>query len=240
VLTEEGQLYYEQAWAAMQQLDSAAEALSSSVQDVAGPIRVTVPIYFGAVLLAPVFTAFMAQHPRVELDVHTTDEKLDIAREGFDLAVRVGHLSDSVLIARPLCHSRRTLVASPDYLKNAAPIARPEDLIGHRILHYSGLYPQELWRYHVGDQIVQLRLVPFLRSNSARVLMAAVTAGQGLTVLPSYITESAIAAGAAVEVLPDINWGTSPVTVLTPGRKLTRRVRVLIDFLLARFASRVA
>ncbi len=87
---------------------------------------------------------------------------------------------------------------------------------------------------------MQLRLTPFLRSNSASVLMAAVTAGQGLTVLPSYVTESAIAAGMAVEVLPEINWGTSPITLLTPpGRKLTRRVRVLIDFLVSRFSSRV-
>ena len=240
VLTEEGQLYYEQAHAAMQQLDSAAEALNSSVQEVAGAIRVTMPIYFGATFLAPVFAAFMAEHPRVELEIQTSDEKVDIAREGFDIAVRTGHLSDSAMIARPLCHSRRTLVASPTYLKTTAAIHKPEDLIGHRILHYSSLYPQELWRYHVGDQIVQLRLTPFLRSNSATVLMAAVTAGQGLTVLPSYVTESAIAAGTAVEVLPEVNWGTSPITLLTPpGRKLTRRVRVLIDFLVARFSSRV-
>ena len=240
VLTEEGQLYYEQAHAAMQQLDSAAEALSSSVQEVAGPIRVAMPIYFGAHYLAPLFSEFMGLHPRVELEILTSDDKVDLAREGFDIAVRTGHLSDSAMIARPLCHSRRTLVASPDYLKGAAPIEKPEDLIGHRILHYSSLYPQELWRYHVGDQIVQLRLTPFLRSNSATVLMSAVAAGQGLTVLPSYITDVAIAAGRAVEVLPEINWGTSPITLLTPpGRKPTRRVRVLIDFLVGRFSSRV-
>ena len=240
ILTEEGQLYYEHAHAAMQQLDSAAEALSTSVQEVAGPIRVTVPLYFGAAFLASTFADFMARHPRVELEVLTSDEKVDIAREGFDLAVRTGHLTDSALIARPLCHSRRTLVASPDYLKDSPPIAKPEDLIGHRILHYSSLYPQELWRYHVGEQIVQLRLTPFLRSNSATLLMAAVVASQGLTVLPSYVTEAAIRAGQAVEVLPEINWGTSPITLLTPpGRKVTRRVRALIDFLLAQFTSRV-
>ncbi len=240
ILTEEGQLYYDQALAAMQQLDSAAEALNTSVQDVAGAIRVTIPIYFGAVFLSPVFAEFMAKNPRVELEIQTSDEKVDIVREGFDLAVRTGHLVDSSLISRPLCHSRRTLVASPAYLKAAPPIEKPEDLIGHRILHYSSLFPQELWRYHVGDQIVQLRLTPFLRSNSATLLMAAVTASQGLTVLPSYVTESAIASGQAVEVLPEINWGTSPITILAPpGRKLTRRVRVLLDFLVAHFSSRV-
>ena len=240
ILTEEGQLYYEQAQAAMQQLDSAAEALNSSIQDVAGPIRITIPIYFGATFLAPVFTAFMAEYPRVDLEIMTSDDRVDIAREGFDLAVRTGHLHDSALIARPLCHSRRTLVASPAYLATHPAIGKPEDLIGHRILHYASLYPQELWRYHLGDQIVQLRLTPFLRSNSATVLMTAVAAGQGLTVLPSYVTEAAIAAGTAIEVLPEVNWGTSPITILTPpGRRLTRRVRTLIDFMVAHFSSRV-
>jgi len=239
-LTEEGQLYYERAHAAMQQLDSAAEAVSTSTQEVAGTLRVTIPIYFGGYYLAPVFAEFMRLHPRVELEVQTSDERVDIIRDGFDMAIRTGHLHDSALIARPLCHSRRTLVASPDYLKSMPAIERPEDLIGHRILHYSGLYPQELWRYHVGDQIVQLRLTPVLRSNSGTLLMAAVEDGQGLTMLPSYVTEQSIRAGKAVEILPDVNWGTSPITILTPpGRKITRRVRTLIDFLLSRFSSRV-
>ncbi len=240
ILTEEGQLYYEQAHAAMQQLDCAAEALNLSVQDVAGPIRMTMPIYFGANFLSTPLSDFMGENPRVELEILTSDEKVDIVREGFDLAIRTGHLHDSALIARPLCHSRRMLVASPDYLKSHPPIEKPEDLIEHRILHYSSLFPQELWRYHIGDQIVQLRLTPLLRSNSATVLMNAVASGQGLTVLPSYCTEAAIQSGKAVEVLPDINWGTSPITILTPpGRKLTRRVRTLIDYLVSRFSSRV-
>ena len=239
-LTEEGQLYYERAHAAMQQLDSAAEAVSSAIQDVAGVLRVTIPIYFGGHYLAPVFADFMRQHPRIELEIQTSDEKVDIIRDGFDLAIRTGHLHDSALISRPLCHSRRTLVANPAYLADNPPIEKPEDLIGHRILHYSSLYPQELWRYHVGDQIVQLRLTPFLRSNSATLLMAAVEDAQGLTVLPSYVTEPSVRSGKAVEVLPEINWGTSPITILTPpGRKITRRVRTLVDFLLAHFSSRV-
>ncbi len=240
ILTEAGQVYYEQAHAAMMQLDYAAEALNTSLQEISGAVRITVPIYFGATFLAPVFCDFMAQYPKVELEIATSDDKADLVRDGYDIAVRVGQLSDSTLIGRPLCHSRKTLVASPDYLASAPALEKPEDLAEHRILHYNSLFPQELWRYHVDEELFQLRLTPYLRSNSATILMAAVCAGQGLTVLPSYCTQTAIAEGRVVEVLPDINWGNSPITILTPqGRKATRRVRVLIDFLIAKFSSRV-
>jgi len=239
VLTEEGHIYYEQACAAMQQLDRAAESVSGAVRDISGRIRVTIPIYFGVNYLAPLFAEFMELHPGIELDINISDEKVDIVREGFDIAVRTGHLSDSGLIGRLLCHSRRTLVASPAYLERMPPIRRPEDLSHHRILHYSSLYPQELWRYHVGDDTIPLRVTPQLRSNSATTLMVAVTAGQGLTVLPSYVTQSAVGNRQAVEVLPDVNWGVSPITLLTPpGRNTLRRVRALLDFLSSRFQSR--
>ncbi len=239
VLTEEGHIYYEQACAAMQQLDRAAESISGAVKDISGRIRITIPIYFGVNYLAPLFAEFMAQHPGIELDINISDEKIDIVREGFDMAVRTGHLGDSALVGRLLCHSRRTLVAGPTYLERMPPIRRPEDLSDHRILHYSSLYPQELWRYHVGDETITLRVTPQLRSNSATTLMAAVTAGQGLTVLPSYVTRTAVANRQAVEVLPEVNWGVSPITLLTPpGRNSLRRVRALLDFLTASFRSR--
>ncbi|WP_443747560.1 LysR family transcriptional regulator [Asticcacaulis solisilvae] len=239
LLTEEGQVYYELARAAMGQLDSAAESVGGALQDVSGRIRVTIPIYFGVNYLASLFAEFMEMHPSVELDINISDDKVDVVREGFDIAVRTGHLGDSALIGRLLCHSRRTLVASPAYLERSSRIERPEDLCNHRILHYSSLYPQELWRYHAGDEIVPLRVTPQLRSNSATTLMAAVTAGQGLTVLPSYVTHTAVAGGQAVEVLPEVNWGVSPITLLTPpGRNSVRRVRTLLDFLVLRFNSR--
>ncbi len=239
VLTEEGHIYYEQARAAMQQLDGAAESVGGAAQDVSGRIRITIPIYFGVNYLAPLFADFMQLHPDIELDISISDDKVDIVREGFDVAVRTGHLGDSTLIGRLLCHSRRTLVASPAYLERMPPIEQPEDLCDHRILHYSSLYPQELWRYHAGDETIVLRVTPQLRSNSATTLMAAVTAGQGLTVLPSYVTRSAVCKGEAVEVLADINWGVSPITLLTPpGRSSLRRVRALLDFLVSNFNSR--
>lgn len=239
-LTEAGQLYYEQARAAVVQLECAAENLAESVHEISGAIRVTVPIYFGAKYLAPVFCDFMQLYPRIDLEVHLSDEKIDIARSGFDIAVRTGHLPDSSLTYRPLCESRRVAVASPEYLRSQPPITKPEDLSQHRILHYNSLHTQDLWRYHLGGAMYQLEITPHLRSNSATMLMTAVCAGIGVTMMPVYVAGQAIQSGTAEEVLKDVDWGMSPISLLTPsGRGTTKRVRTLLDFLALRFNSRV-
>ncbi len=239
VLTEAGQAYYDEACAAVGQLEQAADNLGSVVGELSGIIRVTVPIYFGAHYLAPQFCEFMRLHPTVELDVHFSDEKIDLVRNGVDVAVRIGHLPDSTLVSRTLATSRRMLVASPGYLDSHTPITVPEDLSGHSILHYNSLNPQELWKYHFEGERRQLSITPYLRSNSATMLMTAVSTGRGLTVMPNYITEGYIRNGQAVEVLKTVDWGVSPVNLLLPaGRRASRRVRALVDFLVSHFENR--
>ncbi|MGZ3304876.1 MAG: LysR family transcriptional regulator, partial [Asticcacaulis sp.] len=212
LLTESGQTFYEETQAGLSQLQFATESLSDSITEIAGNVRVTVPIYFGAHYLSGLFCDFMHAYPGVDLEVHLSDEKVDLVRSGFDLAVRTGHLRDSSLVHRSLATYRRALVASPDYVASHPAITSPQDLQDHRILHYNTLVPQELWRYHVGDVTHQFAVTPYLRSNSGTVLMSAVTAGLGLTVLPVYITGHYVASGKAVEVLADIDWGITPVT----------------------------
>ena len=239
ILTEAGQSYYDEAYAAVSQLHQAADNLGTVVGEVSGPIRITVPIYFGAIFLAPEFCEFMRLHPTVELEVHLSDEKLDLVRHGFDLAVRIGYLPDSTLVSRTLTTSRRFLVASPEYLESHAPITRPEDLSEHRILHYNSLNPQELWKYHLNGERRQIAITPYFRSNSATMLMTAVATGKGLTVMPNYITESYVRSGQAVQVLKDVDWDVSPVNLLLPaGRRISRRIRALVDFLVSRFNGR--
>ncbi|MBW8880321.1 MAG: LysR family transcriptional regulator [Asticcacaulis sp.] len=238
-LSEAGQSYYENAQVALTQLESAAESLKGAVHDLEGHVRVTVPVFFGAIHLAAVFCDFMRLHPGVELEINACDDKLDIARLGYDLAVRTGHLPDSSLSCRPLWRSPRRLVASADYLAAHPVIRTPEDLVGHRILHYNSLMPQDLWRYHVDGATRVLNVTPYLRSNSGLTLMTAVTAGLGLTVLPGYIVDAHIRDGRVAAVLPEVDWGLSPVNLLIPaGRRATRRVRALVDFLVQRFETR--
>lgn len=240
LLTDAGQLYYEQAREALTQLECAAENLNESVHDISGTIRLTGPVYFGASYLAPALCDFMTLYPRVELEVVFNDEKVDLIREGFDLGIRLGQLPDSSMSMRTLISSKRMLVASPAYLANNPPIRRPEDLSDHKLLHYTGIITNDLWRYSLGDESQQLKIVPHMRANSAAMLMAGVVGGVGLTVLPVFVTGPYLQSGEVREVLPEYDWGVTPVTLLMPqGRSMPKRVRTLIDFLLLRFNNRI-
>ncbi len=237
LLTEAGQAFYDEAQTAMAQLEHAAETVTETVSEIAGNVRITLPIYFGA-MLSQTMAEFMTRHPAVDLDIHLTDERVDLLRTGFDLAVRAGNLPDSTLVHRLLANYRRVLVASPAYLDSHPAIRTPEDLGDHRILHYNGVNMQELWRYHAGGETRQFAVTPYLRSNGGTTLMVAASAGLGLTVLPNYLTDPYVEDGRVVEVLSEVDWGVSPVNILMPaGRRATRRVRTLVEFLLQKFVA---
>ncbi len=240
-LTEAGQTYYEQARAALTQLETAAESLSESVRDLSGPIRITAPLNFGVRYVAPALAEFVAMYPKIELDVTYEDRMVDLAGEGFDLGVRLGALSDSTMIARTLARSKRTVVASPTYLAQREPITRPEDLSLCHILHYSSSRTIDLWRYYGPDAGGMVKVRPCHVSNSASQLMLWVKAGLGVTLLPAYITGEMLQSGDAELVLPDIDWGSTLISALMPqGRGTPRRVRTLVDFLVLKFNNRIA
>jgi len=241
LLTEAGQAYYEEARAAMAQLECAAESLSGAVGDISGQIRLTGPVFFGSEYLTPALAEFARLYPNIELCVDYIDEKVDLVREGYDLAVRVGRLPDSSMTARLLCQSRRVIAASRAYLDSHPPILEPDDLGGHVILHYNGVNAQDLWRYSAGGEAQAVAIRPRLRSNNAYMLMEAVRAGLGLTLLPVYVVGRYVQSGEADIALGDYDWGVTPVHVLMPpGRAPTRRVRTLIDFLALRFRNKFA
>lgn len=240
LLTEPGQIYCNEAKAAVAQLECAAENLSQAVGEVSGPIRLTGPMYFGTEYLTPALCDFSTQYPGIELEVDFSDEKIDITREGFDIAVRTGYLPNSSLSLRRLCSSRRMVVASPAYLASHPRITQPEDLGQHRIVHYNGLNTQDIWRYDRDGHRHNLKVKPCLRSNSGELMMQAVAAGLGVTALPFYVTGAALKAGTVVEILTDWDWGTSPISLLMPpGRGTTRRVKALADFLVTRFQNQI-
>ncbi len=240
-LTEAGQVYYEQARAALTQLETAAEAVTESVRDLSGPIRVTAPLNFGERYLAPVLAEFIVMYPRVELDVTFEDRIADLAGEGFDLGVRLGDLEDSSMVARTLGRSKRTVVASRAYLARHEPIKRPEDLSKCDILHYSGRRAMDMWRYAGADGEGGFKVRPYQMSNSVSQLMLWVKAGLGVTLLPAYITGEMLQSGEAEMVLPDIDWGSTLISALLPqGRGTPRRVRTLVDFLALKFNNRIA
>lgn len=230
--TDAGQAYFERASNALAELEAAKEVVADSVTQVAGPIRLSAPLSFGISYLAPALAEFAKVHPRVELDISFDDRNVDLIAGGFDLAVRIGRLEDSSLIARRIAPSRRVVVGSPDYLARRGEPDHPRALAGHDIL----LYGNEQWRFRVGDRWETIRVQPRLRADNGEMLRAAAEAGLGLCMLPTFIAAPALAARTLVPLLLDHPLPESGLhAVMPPGRATTARVRALVEFLAARF-----
>ncbi|HVQ08198.1 MAG TPA: LysR family transcriptional regulator [Allosphingosinicella sp.] len=230
--TDIGQAYYARAAAILADLEAAQEVVAEAVTQVAGPIRLTAPLSFGVAHLAPALADFAAAHPRVELDIEFEDRTVDLTGGGYDLAVRIGRLADSSLIARRIAPVRKHVVASPSYLAGRGRPGRPADLAGHDIL----LYANEQWRFEVDGRWETIRVSPVLRSNNGDMLLAAARNGLGLVMLPSFIAAPAIEDGGVEVVLTNYPLEEGALhAVMPPGRAVTARVRALVDFLVERF-----
>ena len=230
--TDAGRAYYERAANVLVELEAAQEVVAEAVHEVAGPLRVTGPLSFGIEHLAPALADFAVAHPRVELDVSLEDRAVDLAGEGFDLAVRIGTLRDSSLIARRIAPVRKVPVASPAYLEARGRPAHPRDLGSHDIL----LYANEQWRFRVAGRWEHARGEPKMRANNGEMLRRAAEAGLGICVLPSFIAARGLESGALEPLLRDYPLEEAGLyAVMPPGRATTARVRALVDFLVGRF-----
>jgi DNA-binding transcriptional LysR family regulator len=227
-----GQAYYERASAILADLEAAQEVVAEAVTQVAGPIRLSAPLSFGTAHLAPALADFARLHPAVELDIEFEDSTVDLAGGGYDLAVRIGRLADSSLVARRIAPVRKHAVASPDYLAERGRPERPADLVGHDIM----VYGNEQWRFRAGERWETVRVAPRMRSNNGEMLLAAAEAGLGACLLPSFIAAPAIARGGVEVILRDYPLEEGALhAVMPPGRAITARVRALVDFLVERF-----
>lgn len=227
-----GQAYFERASNILAELDAAQEVVAEAVTRIAGPIRLSAPLSFGTEYLAPALAEFAGAHDRIELDISLDDHNVDLIAGGFDLAVRIGTLKDSSLIARRIAPVRKVAAASKAYLDARGRPLHPRDLTGHDLL----LYGNEQWRFRVGKSWEQVRARPRLRADNGDMLLAAARAGLGICVLPSFIAAPALEAGEIEPLLRDFPLEEGGLhLVMPPGRATTARVRALVEFLAARF-----
>ena len=171
-----GQAYYARASAILADLEAAQEVVAEAVTQVAGPIRLSAPLSFGIAHLAPALAEFAKLHPAVELDIEFEDRNVDLVAGGYDLAVRIGRLADSALVARRIAPVRKHVLASPAYLEARGTPQRPADLATHAIL----VYGNEQWRFRIGERWETVRVQPRMRANNGEMLRAAVAAGLGI------------------------------------------------------------
>ncbi len=211
----------------------ARETMAALRGAVAGPLRVNAPMSFGKLVLAPLLSEFLAQHPQVELRVELNDRLLDPFEHGFDLTLRIAQLPDSSLAARRLCSVPRAIYAAPGYLQAHGVPDSPKALGTHRCLNYAHANTGHVWHLGRGREKAQVAVGGPLCSNNGDLLVEAAAAGAGLILQPEFLAAKHIAAGRLVPVLPQ--WQESPEIALYALYPATRRVpvtvRALIDYL---------
>jgi DNA-binding transcriptional LysR family regulator len=235
-LTEVGQAFYERCSRIVADLDEAERAVADLYAAPRGRLRINAPVSFGVMHLAPAIATFLADHPAIEIDIDLNDRTVDLVNEGYDLAIRIGRLRDSSLIARRLSPSRRVVCASPAYLQRRGMPGTPDDLARHDCLIYTNIPLAEQWQFAIDGEVRPVRVSGRLHASNGDLLRAAAVAGLGIAVLPTFLVGDLLASGALCCLpfagpVPD-----AAVHAIYPqSRHLSPKVRVFVDFLASRF-----
>ena len=227
-LTEAGQLYYQQCKHLVEGLELAELAVTQMQTTPKGLIKVTAAVTYGELYLAPLLHKFIEEYPQVDLELILTNQKLDLIEQGVDVAVRLGHLEDSSLMAKRLSSRQLFVCASPDYLERSGEPHTLSELANHQCLVGS----VEYWRFKEGKRDRTLKVSGKIRCNSGIALLDAAKRGLGLVQLPDYYVQEALDSGELVEVLTGYRDEREGIWALYPqSRNLSSKVRLLIDFL---------
>ncbi|WP_025038067.1 LysR family transcriptional regulator [Bradyrhizobium sp. DOA9] len=238
-ITEAGRSYLESAERILADMEAADAAIARERIEPRGLLRVNVPVVFGTRQIAPAIAEFSAAHPEVTVELGLNDRLVDLAEEGWDLAIRIGSLRDSSMVARKLAPNRLVVCAAPSYLARHGTPRSVADLAGHNCLGYtlSQQASAAEWLFGAEGEI-RVQVNGTLRANNGDALRAATLSGLGLARQPTFIIADDLRSGALVTLpldQPEIQ--TSAVhAVYLPDRRPPAKVRAFIDFLAARFA----
>ncbi len=233
-LSEAGEQYFEQCSQLLHGFLSAEEQISRAQEQPTGLLRVTCAATFGERFVAPMLPAFMRRYPQLEIELHLSNRRVDLIGEGYDLAIRLGRLQDSSLLARRLCDRREYVCASPDYLQRHPMPHTLNELSQHNCL----VGTSGSWLFQEQGQRRELRVSGNWRSNSGPAVLAAVEAGLGIAQLPDYYVEPQLASGRLVSMLDSYRYPHSGVWLVYPKvRQQLPRLKLLCDFLIERFSS---
>ncbi|MCC4607377.1 LysR family transcriptional regulator [Xanthomonas campestris pv. zinniae] len=239
--TAEGQQLADRGRVLVDDLEALADDLRESAHDVGGVLRMTLSATFGRQFVSPLLTEFQARHPRLRISAHLSDDVVDLVRQGFDLAIRIGPLDDSGLVARRIADNRRTLAASPDYLHRHGTPRTPDELAQHAgVLLMGRDGRQDVWTLQTPDGgLVRVRMQSRFESNLGELVRDAVVAGQGIAVHSYWHIADELRSGRLVAVMPDYPPPASQISAVMPARRLQPpRVRAFVDFLLERLGTR--
>lgn len=235
-VTDAGLLFAQHAQRILDEIQEAELAVSEQQQALRGTFRINLPMSFGMSHLSPLISEFLSHHPALQFQIELADRYVDVIGEGVDMAIRIGTLADSTLIARPLGELKRVICCSPGYLQRAGTPQQPEELLQHACLRY-GREGLNGWELQVNGKAKWLAVQGPMVSNNGEVLRDAALAGLGLVLLPAFIVETDLQRGELVTVLDGCQPPPLSLNAVYPQHRQRSEVnRQLLAFLQTRLA----
>ena len=232
-LTDAGRLFYQEARQLAEHVSSAEVRLAKSTQSESGTIRMAAPKAPGGQFLGIWLAKFLQLHPDIRVELDLSDQIVNIFEQGYDLALRVGPLADSTLVARKLGKSERLLVAASDYIEQHGQPGSPEELVAHRCIGFgeqrSGLCT---WMLARGKKIQRVNFNPTLRIDDMATALCVTQAKAGIAMIPAFVCREALESKTLIPVLPKWQGPVAEFYLVYPERELMpKHVRLLVSFL---------
>ena len=232
VPTEAGMLYYQRCQAILLDLSEADSSISNMATSLQGNLLISVPRDFGLLYISPNLPKFIELHPNLHVEIEFEDKRVDLVAEGYDLALRIGYMQDSSLVARKISSSPMHFVASPSYLESRDTPLTPDDLEYHQGLLYKSSLNQVHWQSTKANQIQRYKIQSKVVSNNGMALLEMTKAGLGISNSPGFFVKEALASGELVEILSEYKQKPLDIYVVYPNRRhLPAKVRAFIEFL---------
>ena len=237
-LTEAGQRYYPRCFRLLEDLEALEGSVRAENSVLKGSLRIAAPTTFGELYIQPLIRKFRQNHPELAIDLRLSDRYIDLADEGFDLAIRIGELGDSGLIARKLAVTELWAVASQEYLlANPEPKA-PQGLIAHQCIQDTNLRSGEAWPFLINGQMKKIVVNAGYLVNSAKAVRDLVVAGEGIGLCPDYVVAPDVASGKLSRILAGYpSLALDIHTVFLDARYMPAKTRRFLDFMAERFKT---
>lgn len=229
-MTQAGKVFYEASLGPIHQLEDAQKSLYGKDNLLTGTVRITAPEDLGTFVIAPAIARLSTQHPMLRFDLKYTDTLVDLVKEGFDLAIRIGRVRDSGLKLKSAGEVTLVPVASPTYLKGKDKIKLPRDLSEHQCLSLDLQETAARWTLRSGEKTVQVPIQAKILCNQMSSLVQMALADGGIALVPTYICQQYLANGRLVRILPE--WSNSgwPVSMLSPlAPSSSARLKITVD-----------
>jgi len=239
-LTDSGHLFYQRCTLIIDEIREAEFSVSQSHKEISGQLKIAVPHSFGVMHLASAIVDFQKQHPAIFFDIDLNDREVDLIQEGFDIAIRIGTLKDSSLIARKLAELSTVVCASPKYLdKNGKPVT-VEELKQHNCIAYSYLEHPDQWDFFdKNNKLYKVKINKIMQINNGEFMRDMAISGLGIIRQPTFIAYEDIVSGNLIPFLHD--YRSTPLNLYAlypPTRHLSQKVRLFIDFLVERYTGK--